>query len=190
MRNNTSMIKSVLTMLTGLILVTSSLFASELQKVSIRVDGLACPFCAYGLEKKLKRLEGVERLEIKINDGLVILHFKADAKVDQELIMKKVKEAGFTPREIKVEDMSKKVAIRENPTIQKIKLHIEGMACEGCVKRVETALTKLDCVKDVQVNLSRKEASFICTDKNVKPERFAKAVEKLGFKVRVSDDSH
>ena len=25
----------------------------------LRVDGLACPFCAYGIEKKLKKTEGV-----------------------------------------------------------------------------------------------------------------------------------
>jgi len=34
--------------------------------VKIRVDGPACPFCAYGLEKKLKRVEGVKDLEIDL----------------------------------------------------------------------------------------------------------------------------
>ncbi len=37
----------------------------------LRVDGLACPFCAYGIEKELKRTNGVESLEIDINAGIV-----------------------------------------------------------------------------------------------------------------------
>ena len=33
-------------------------------KITIEVDGLACPFCAYGLEKNLKEIDGVENIEI------------------------------------------------------------------------------------------------------------------------------
>ncbi len=32
----------------------------------LRVDGLACPFCAYGIEKQLSKLEGVERIDVDI----------------------------------------------------------------------------------------------------------------------------
>ncbi len=44
--------------------------------VKIEVDGLSCPFCAFGLKKKLKKIEGVEKVDVS------------------------VKNAGFTPREI------------------------------------------------------------------------------------------
>ncbi len=43
----------------------------------LRVDGLACPFCAYGIEKKLKALDGVVRLETNIKDGTVLVIMKA-----------------------------------------------------------------------------------------------------------------
>ncbi len=72
------------------------------QKVVVQVDGLACPFCAYGLEKKLKRMEGLRKLEIQINTGQVLLWFEPDARVDVQAIVKKIKEAGFTAREISV----------------------------------------------------------------------------------------
>ncbi|MFQ6115598.1 MAG: heavy-metal-associated domain-containing protein [bacterium] len=160
------------------------IFAGPQQKVTLRVDGLACPFCAYGLEKKLKRLEGVEKLDIKINEGVVILYFKEGAKIDKQVIAKKVKEAGFTPRELQIESESKKEA--EAMKGQKITLSIKGMACEGCVSRVKMALNSLDCVHDVEVSLSAEKAWFICTDDKTDPAKFVQAIEKLGFKAKVA----
>ncbi len=106
--------------LSALTLLGTVVFASERQKVTLRVDGLACPFCAYGMEKKLKRIENLEDLDIKINEGLVILYFKEGTKIDQELITQKVKEAGFTPRELKIEDESKPVGQQNAIKGQKI----------------------------------------------------------------------
>ena len=39
----------------------------------LHVDGLACPFCAYGIEKKLNAVPGVERVETNIREGVVIV---------------------------------------------------------------------------------------------------------------------
>ncbi len=85
----------------------------QLQKVTLRVDGLACPFCAYGLEKKLKRIKGLEKLDIKINDGVALLYYKEGAEIDEKVIDKKVKEAGFTPGKITIE---KPVASKDKTT--------------------------------------------------------------------------
>ncbi|MGN2393298.1 heavy-metal-associated domain-containing protein, partial [Pelomicrobium sp. G1] len=30
----------------------------------LQVDGLACPFCAYGIEKKLRALDGVDKVKV------------------------------------------------------------------------------------------------------------------------------
>ncbi|MDX1629678.1 MAG: heavy-metal-associated domain-containing protein, partial [Fulvivirga sp.] len=38
-------------------------------KVKVEVDGLSCPFCAYGLEKKLKNLDGVTNIKVDIENG-------------------------------------------------------------------------------------------------------------------------
>ena len=46
---------------------------NQTQQVLVQVDGLSCPFCAYGLEKKLKNIDGVASLKIDIDEGLVTL---------------------------------------------------------------------------------------------------------------------
>ena len=188
MTNIRAIITGTLSILLALVFIVTSVFAGQQQKVTLRVDGLACPFCAYGMEKKLKRIENLEKLDIKINEGLVILYFKKGAKIDKKLILKKVKEAGFTPKELKIESESKAIAKGENISKgQKISLNIQGMACEGCVSRVKTTLNNLDCVKDVEVELSTKKATLICTDETVDQAKFVQAIEKLGFKAKVLD---
>ncbi len=81
--------------------------ASEGKKVIVKVDGMACPFCAFGVEKKLERLEGVQSLNIKINEGQVVLLLKKDATLDTVLVKQKITEAGFTPRKVEIEEESK-----------------------------------------------------------------------------------
>ncbi len=88
------------TIATG-IAVPHDLYAGA-KEVTIRVDGLACPFCAYGLEKKLKKLDGAEEVNIFLNEGKATLVFKDGVSVDREEIERIVKEAGFTPKEIEI----------------------------------------------------------------------------------------
>lgn len=66
----------------------------------LQVDGLACPFCAYGIEKKLGVLEGVQRVETRIKDGAVIVIMRDGATLDEATLKRAVKDAGFSLRKI------------------------------------------------------------------------------------------
>lgn len=61
----------------------------------VGVDGMACPFCAYGIEKKLKGLDGVESLEIRIKDAEVDVTVAEGKAVTPKQLDEAVKEAGF-----------------------------------------------------------------------------------------------
>ncbi len=69
-------------------------------QISIRVDGLSCPFCAYGLEKKLKKLEGTEKVRIDIEKGIAEITVAEGKTIAEEDLNKAVEDAGFSPREI------------------------------------------------------------------------------------------
>jgi len=83
----------------SLLLVVTGVFADPLT-YRLRVDGLACPFCAYGIEKKLGALEGVRSVETNIKDGVVIVTMKDGATLDETTAKKAVKEAGFSLRKL------------------------------------------------------------------------------------------
>jgi len=68
--------------------------------VKVQVDGLSCPFCAYGLEKKLKKMGGVTKIKIDVENAFALLTIEKGKTVTDKIIRQKVKDAGFTAREI------------------------------------------------------------------------------------------
>jgi mercuric ion binding protein len=64
----------------------------------LRVDGLACPFCAYGIEKELNRTDGVESLDIDINAGIVTVTMADGATITEDQAKQIIEDAGFTLR--------------------------------------------------------------------------------------------
>ncbi len=70
------------------------------QQIIVRVDGASCPFCAFGLEKRLGHLEGVAQVRMEMKEGQAIVILKKGAKVSEQALRQAVDEAGFTPREI------------------------------------------------------------------------------------------
>ncbi len=65
---------------------------------SLQVDGLACPFCAYGIEKKLSAIDGVEKIDVDIKEGQVIVTMASGASLSEDRAHQAVKDAGFTLR--------------------------------------------------------------------------------------------
>jgi copper chaperone CopZ len=89
----------ILSVLTGFALsfALSQTFAASML-YSLQVDGLGCPFCAYGIEKNLTDIDGVERVEVDIRKGLVLVTMDENKTLSEALANEKVKDAGFTLR--------------------------------------------------------------------------------------------
>lgn len=64
----------------------------------MRVDGLACPYCAYGIEKKLKKIDGVEKIHVDLDKGLVIVEVREGVELTEPAMKQLFKDAGFTYR--------------------------------------------------------------------------------------------
>lgn len=74
---------------------------AQLKELKLKVDGLVCSFCAYGLEKNLKKsLKGIESLDISLNKGSVEIDFKENNSVDLTKIRGIIKDSGFTLRKM------------------------------------------------------------------------------------------
>lgn len=54
-----------------------------------------CPFCVYGVEQKLKRLDGVEDLEVDLETGVATLTLAEDADLSNDVLRTVVDDAGF-----------------------------------------------------------------------------------------------
>ena len=61
--------KSLLITLFSIVFMNAAMAAGT--QYIMRVDGLACPYCAYGIEKKLKEINGTSNISVDLDKGLV-----------------------------------------------------------------------------------------------------------------------
>jgi copper chaperone len=98
MRGNIMKKKFIKNLTVGLlVLVMAQTAWAKTTVYSIRVDGLACPYCAYGIEKKLNNLEGVKFIDMDLEKGIVIVE-AYDVKLNDAQLKQLFQDAGFTYR--------------------------------------------------------------------------------------------
>ncbi len=62
----------------------------------VQVDGLNCPFCAYGIEKQLEKLDGVENVETELALGQIAVEVADGVTLSEETVREIIRDAGFT----------------------------------------------------------------------------------------------
>lgn len=88
-----------------------------MDKFMVQVDGLGCPFCAYGLEKKFKEFKGIKNVKIDIETGDFSFRYPAEKALSMVDVVAQVEKAGYTPITTKIErangDIENSEAIKE-----------------------------------------------------------------------------
>ena len=64
--------------------------------IRLKVDGMVCPFCAYGLEKRLQEIASIDAVLIRISDGLVQIRTKKNQELTDAALEDAVKKSGFS----------------------------------------------------------------------------------------------
>ncbi len=92
----TKMVVSVLSFVLLLCFAPVVFAGEEAERIIIKVEGLYCPFCAYGLEKHMKKIEGFKDIQVNIKEGTAEIDFKPGTKVSKDDIEEAVDDAGFS----------------------------------------------------------------------------------------------
>jgi copper chaperone CopZ len=76
-------------------LLTISLNAQQVTKVSLQASGLTCSMCSNSINKSLRTIDFVQKVEPNVQTSTFVITFKPDAAVDFDQLKKKVEDAGF-----------------------------------------------------------------------------------------------
>ncbi len=90
---------------------------AEFVDAELRVDGMACPFCAFGIEKKLRAVQGVRDLEVLLDEGIIELGFEADSAATVGALEEAVKDAGFKLGRVRLTVRGRLVGGAPSPTL-------------------------------------------------------------------------
>jgi len=84
---------------TALTWLSVASYADGLVTVEQRIYGMDCAPCAYGTERALGKLAGVEAVTVSLNDGEAALQFADDSPTMLADIREIIRNNGFTPKE-------------------------------------------------------------------------------------------
>ena len=70
--------------------------------IEVEVKGVFCPICAYGIEKKVKKIEGVEKVlvDLKSEKATIVTQASHQHQITEEELREAIKNAGFDAGEI------------------------------------------------------------------------------------------
>lgn len=118
-----------------------------MDQFQVQVDGLGCPFCAYGLEKKFKEFKGIKDVAIDIETGDFTFAYPAEKALSLDAVEKQVEKAGYTPiaggvtrsdGTIEALHGEKNPVVTNNTKTVKGKTMVSGN-CSMCQARIEKA---------------------------------------------------
>lgn len=129
----------------------------ELDKFEVQVDGLGCPFCAYGLEKKFKEFKGIKKVAIDIETGDFSFLYPSEKALTMDAVITQVEKAGYTPNDAKITRANGDVEtsggitteLSEESIVVSQQLFVAGK-CGMCEARIENAALQVVGVTGAQ----------------------------------------
>ena len=182
---------SIILVATLLLCITSDSTAQGKKDVDlfeVTVAGLGCPFCAYGLEKKLKEFKGVKKLKIDMETGDVSFTFPSTKILALSDVEYKVDHAGYTAMSTKVTRYTGEIEESAEVTVSdkvdmnnlaKTTLYVEG-TCKMCRARINKAVQSVEGVADADWDKKTKILSFSYDKKLTSKDDIEKAVVAIG----------
>lgn len=178
----------ILTLVVGMMTIFSVNAQKSMDKFMVQVDGLGCPFCAYGLEKKFKEFKGIKDVKIDIETGDFSFAYPAEKELTMEAVEKQVQKAGYTPITSRIERADGKI---EESTTSKLSEKKEGAVmkevevmvggnCGMCEARISKAAKSVNGVSDVSWNKDTKLMSVSFDMSTVSLVEIEKAIAKAG----------
>ena len=130
-----------------------------------KIEGMTCAACANIIEKKVGKLNGVQKASVNFATETLIVERAED--VDSEDIKEIVSKAGYSAH--------------EQLKNKEITIPIGGMTCASCAKAVEKSIGKLEGIGEVSVNYATEKAKVIYDPSRTRISEIKNSVLKAGY---------
>ncbi|KAM5288569.1 copper-transporting ATPase 2 isoform 13-T13 [Ctenodactylus gundi] len=183
--------------------------------VKLRVEGMTCQSCVSSIESKLRKLQGVVRVKVSLNNQEAVITYQPFLIQPEDLrdhvndmgfeaaIKNKVAPLSLGPIDIgQLQSMNPKRSLasanwnlnnsetlgHQDSRVATLHLRVDGMHCRSCVLNIEGNIGQLPGVQHIQVSLENKTAQIQYDPSSVTPVSLQRAIEALppgNFKVSI-----
>ncbi len=179
--------KIINSLLVSLLVVITAMAQKNMDEFQIQVDGLGCPFCAYGLEKKFKEFKGIKKVQIEIQTGDFKFEYPSEKQLTMDAVVNQVKKAGYTPKTAKITRSNGAVETLEVPVNSSTDsdqlitetVHVKGN-CQMCKARIESAALSTKGVQKAFWNVETKMLEVAFDRQQISVKKIAKSIALAG----------
>ncbi len=132
------------------------------KRVIIGIEGMHCTACAASIEKSLRKIEGVNSVEVSFGSNSAFVEYEDD-KVNLRNIAKAVEDAGY------------------KVLMERAIIFVEDMRCASCIAKIEEELMKNEGVYAANANLATKTVVVEYDPKMINPKRLSGVIKDLGY---------
>ena len=166
---------------------------SDRDQIEVQVDGLGCPFCAYGLEKKFKEFKGIKDVKIEMETGQFNFTYPSEKAMTLEKVEKQVDKAGYTAVTTKiiradgtVEESKQNITeLSEESIIVKKDIFVAGN-CGMCKARIEKTAKNIEGVVDANWDSDNKMLKLEFDSSQTSIGDISDAISKAGHDTKYS----
>ncbi len=149
-------------------------------KHTYHISGMSCSGCVESVHNSLSGLKGIRKVDVDLKNNLVTLEMSEHIpleKLQERLLLSGLHYTIDTlPKEDTKED-TKDFGVKRKERTRKYKIF--GLSCNGCVKNATKALSSVEGVSDVRVDLDKEEVVLEMTE-DLSMEKLQKAITDSG----------
>ncbi|HVJ47705.1 heavy metal translocating P-type ATPase [Desulfitobacterium sp.] len=142
--------------------MNSEMEKENVEQVSLPVQGMTCAACVAKVEKTLKSITGVQKVNVNLMSGKVSVSYMPD-KAGVPQMVKAIQDVGYVVPE------------------EEVLLTVRGMSCAACVAKIEKGVKGLPGVTSVVVNLPAESTKVKFYPGAVDKSRIKKEIKALGY---------
>ncbi|XP_058791728.1 copper-transporting ATPase 1 [Phymastichus coffea] len=141
-----------------------------IEKCFLHIDGMTSSSCVTAIEKRLKKLLGVQN----------ILIFYASGKTEVDYDSNVIRPADIAERIIDL-GFPCMLINEKGSQIKEVELLLSGMTCSSCVNKIEKTVKQLPGIQSVMVSLVTKRGKFNYDPSKINIDNIIECIKKLGF---------
>jgi Cu+-exporting ATPase len=142
-----------------------------MKKISFGIAGMHCATCALNIERRLRKLDGVESANVNYATNRATVEYD-EAKIGTGDMRESIQGLGYNA-DIPEENERKGDGV--------MRLRVKGMGSPHCAGIVEKALRKLDGIKRVELNFSLEKAEITYSKDKTGFTAVRKAIIDAGY---------
>lgn len=179
--------KHITYILIALFTITATQAQKSYDSFEVQVDGLGCPFCAYGLEKKFKEFKGIKKVAIDIETGDFSFLYPSEKALTMDAVVAQVEKAGYTPNDAKITRANGAIEISgqhttvlsEESVVVTQQLFVAGK-CGMCEARIENTALNLAGITAADWDVNNKQLKVTFDKSQITIDGLQKKMAQIG----------